>query len=160
MGDCKVLWIEDGALYELAHLAGPVYLEGGYELTVAENVSEAVTYIQNKEFDAIIVDIRLPPGENHQWIDLYEQAGQQKATASLGLKLLKSILNAKDAEIQLENLPSWLIPAKIGILTVESKNTLQQEIDKLGIQVFENKFAGMPDSMLLDIIVKICRSQN
>jgi hypothetical protein len=152
----KVLWVEDSALQELAYLAGPVYLDGEFDLIVALDVSEAMDHLQNTEFQAIIVDIRLPPGENREWCEIYEKAGQQKATASLGLRLLKTLLKTNDSEVKLDKPLVWLTPEKVGIFTVESNNTLQKALDELGIQVFQHKYADMPETILLDLVKKLC----
>lgn len=63
----KVLWIEDSALGDLAYLTAPLYMDGGYELVVAETVSEALSFLELGEFDAVIVDIRLFPGHRSEW---------------------------------------------------------------------------------------------
>jgi CheY-like chemotaxis protein len=152
----KILWVEDGALFDLAYLAGPVYMDGQYELTVAQNITEAIEFLQNGEFQAVIIDIRLPPGEDQQWNEIYKMAGRQKSVAHLGLKLLRSILGNKDAEIKLEKCPSWLTPDKVGVFTVETYGELRVALEELGIQVFQQKKANLPKTVLYDLIKRIC----
>ena len=152
----KILWVEDGALYELAHLAGPIYLDGDYELHVAEDVSGAIDIIQKEKFQTIIVDIRLPPGANKQWLDIYKRAGNQKAAASLGLSFLKTILGSSKAEVKIDNRPSWLTASMIGVLTVESSSELHSELEELGIRFYQRKSANMAETALLDIVKQIC----
>lgn len=153
----KILWVEDGALFDLAYLAGPVYMDGRYELTVAQNITEAVELLQRDEFQAVIVDIRLPPGEDQHWNELYKMAGRQKSVAHLGLKLLRSILGSKNAEIKLEKCPPWLTPDKVGVFTVESYSELHTALDELGIQVFQQKKASLPKTILYDLIKRLCQ---
>src|ERR1044072_1158818 len=103
----NVLWVEDGARFELAYLAAPVYMDGRYKLTVAQDVSEASHLVERIKFQALIVDIRLPPGEDNRWGELYGKVGGKKAAASLGIKLLRSMLHTEGAEVELDIPRSW-----------------------------------------------------
>src|SRR5574341_1077052 len=89
----RVLWVEDSARFELASFMGPIYASRKYELTLAEDATSAVRYLQTIKFDAIIMDIRLPPGKDHYWRELYGRAGSDKMTAQLGLEVLFWLLN-------------------------------------------------------------------
>jgi len=155
----KALWIEDGARFDLPYLAAPIYMDGQYDLIVAENVADSISQLQSKEFDAIIVDIRLPPGDDPEWAGLYKEAGYDKVAARLGLKLLYSILGSPDAEVKLEHRPSWITADKIGILTVESRAEMENDLKRLDIQVFRQKQAGIPETVLLDIIRLVLQQQ-
>jgi DNA-binding NtrC family response regulator len=74
MKKIKVLWVEDSARLDLPHLAAPIYMDGNYDLVVAETVSDGIAHIQNENFDAIIVDIRIPPGDDPRWIKQYHKS--------------------------------------------------------------------------------------
>lgn len=150
-----ILWIEDGARFDLPYLAAPVYMDGGYDLFVAETIADGITHLQRREFDAIIMDIRVPPGNNAQWNKIYKEAGRNKVTARLGLKLLYSLLNHPEAEIKLPARPDWITAKKIGVLTVESYPELKDHLDKLGITVYQQKHANIADVVLLDLIKQV-----
>ena len=124
----KVLWIEDGARYELASLCGPVFYKNTCDLTLAEDVSTAVDHLCADEWDALIVDIRLPPGVNRTWRRLYREAGSDKVHAQLGLKLLRWLLSG-DREVFDEGPPEWIRPERVAVFTVESRQEVGQHLD-------------------------------
>ena len=49
-----------------------------------------------EEFDAVVVDVRLPPGDDPYWKELHRKAGRDKVHAELGLQLLRWLLESKD----------------------------------------------------------------
>ncbi len=153
----KVLWIEDGARRDLPHLTAPVYMEGGYDLVVAEDASAGVRLLEQEEYDAIIVDIRLPPGDDPGWIRLYKRAGSDKVAARLGLQLLYAMLGSPRAEFHWEDRPAWITPDRIGVLTVEGQGELTSDLVELRIEAFrfQQKDAGAPDTVLLDLIRRV-----
>ena len=55
----KVLWVEDNAFSDLTALAGALYVTGDYNLVVASDASDGFRYLMQKEFDAVIMDIRI-----------------------------------------------------------------------------------------------------
>ena len=151
----KVLWIEDGALIEASQFVGPVYTSGKYDLTIALDISEGVRQLMNSEFDAIIVDIRIPPGDDKKWIKFYSQSAFNKIQARLGRLLLYSLLIPSEAKVPIENIPQWIEPNKFGVLTVESRDELEADLEKLGIKVYRQKTAVMPVTVLLELIEEI-----
>ncbi|MCX6579733.1 MAG: hypothetical protein NT166_06060 [Candidatus Aminicenantes bacterium] len=156
----KVLWIEDGAFVEISDVAGPVINNATtYDLHVAFNVADAVKKIQVSQFDAVIVDIRIPPGFDSEWENLYKKSGYNRINARLGINLLFSLLKPRDAAIKLKNIPRWISPEKFGIFTVEGKQEVKDDLEKLGIQFFEQKRAGIPNTILLGLIEKIINNQ-
>lgn len=155
----RVLWIEDGARHDLPELAAPVYMDGNYDLIVAESASEGESYMLGEKFDVIIVDVRLPPGDDPRWADLYRRAGSDKVAARLGLKLLYSLLGSPRAEVVPERHPLWVSPHRIGILTVESQTELEADLEELSIGVFTQKNAAMPETVLLDLIREVLSQQ-
>jgi CheY-like chemotaxis protein len=153
----RILWVEDGARFDLPHLAAPVFMEGNYDLCIVENVSDCITYLQHHVFDAVILDIRIPPGDDQRWITLYKKAGTDKVAARLGLKLLYSLVGLPEAEVELDNRPSWINADKIGVFTVESKRELDEHLQKLGIKVYQQKKADVSEIVLLDLIKQILK---
>lgn len=155
--DNKVLWIDDGAEIDLAHLATPVYLDGRYDLVVAKDVSEAIVCLESNEYQAVIIDIRLPPGKDKRWRDIHRYAAGQKIAANLGLELLRSILGATKAKVRLDPRPAWLSPDKIAVLSIESYKAIHEVLEELNIEAFQQKRAILTESALLDLINGICQ---
>ena len=151
----RILWVEDGARFDLSQFAAPVYMNGSYDLKIAENATDCLSYLESNEFEVIILDIRIPPGDGPDWIKLYRKAGNDKVAARLGLKLLYSMLVLPDAEIILVSRPSWISAEKIGILTVDSRKEVENELLNLGIQVYHQKKADVPVTILLDVINQV-----
>jgi len=145
-----VLWVEDSARFELRNLVGPVYTSGKYVFDLAEDVTAAIDHLQARRFDALIVDVRLPPGMNPAWKKLYQQKNS-KAQAKLGLKFLYWLL-AKDGAICPETPPQWIRSEQIGVFTVEPQNEIRSDLEILGIKAFKQKVAGLSDMILLEII--------
>src|SRR5262245_24310008 len=136
----RVLWVEDGARYDLHELAAPVYTSGRYELHIAEDATAAVSKLTHDEYRAVIVDIRLPPGRGPEWIPLWSRANRDKVRAQLGLQLLYAILLPQKAKIPCDPIP-WLTADRVAILTVESQSELREHLDTLGISCFTEKRA-------------------
>jgi hypothetical protein len=90
---------------------------------------------------------------------LHKEAGYDKIAARLGLKMLYSILGSANAEVKLENRPAWITSDRLGILTVESFPGLATDLGRLGISVFQQKTADVPDTILLDLIEKVIENQ-
>lgn len=154
----KILWVEDGALAELAYLAGPVYIDGRYDLFIAQNASDAVEALEGNEFNAVIIDVRLPPGKNKEWNTLYKRAAYQKESAKLGIELLTSMLKPEDSVIKIGNI-DWLTATKVAIFTVENKSDLQHVLNEFRVGVYKQKTANIPESTLIDIIKQITENQ-
>jgi len=153
---CKVLWVEDGARYDLVNMAAPVYMDGKYDLVIAEDASSGVDYVLKDTFDVIVVDIRIPPGIDRDWINLHKKSGANKVSARLGLDFLYTILGNQNAKINLgDKRPAWITPTKIGVLTVESELELAEHLERLQITVFYRKRAEMPEEILLKLIEDI-----
>lgn len=153
----KILWIEDQAFIDLAILTGLVYVRGNYDLIIAPDASEGIRQIMQREFDAVVVDIRIPPGDDPKWKELYTKFGMTKVTARLGLHLLHCLLAPEDknTKVKLRNIPPWITPTRFGILTVESEREVQDDLRKLNIQVFRQKTAEMTETTLLELIEEI-----
>jgi len=149
----KVLWIEDSARLELRNLTGPIYISGEYDMNLAEDATTAVRYLQTKEYDAVILDMRLPPGIDDYWIRVYRDRGEDKADARLGLELAYWLLNG-GTDFSAKR-PDWIKPQHVGVFTVENDPTLHGSLEYLKVKVFEHKTAGLPDTILIEIINRI-----
>jgi hypothetical protein len=153
----RVLWIEDSARFELRNLVGPLFFSGKYDFNLAEDVTTAMHFIRVKEYDALIVDIRLPPGIDSAWQKHYRQSGADKVHAQLGLKLLRWLFG-KESDIHPEKPPTWITPQRVGVFTVESPQEIQSHLKELGIQVYRQKTANLPDAILLELIDQLLQS--
>lgn len=153
----KVLWVEDSARLELRKLTGPIYISGDYDMNLAEEATSAVRYLQSKEYDAVILDMRLPPGIDDFWIRLYRERGEDKAYARLGLELANWMFNGHSGFPFPP--PAWVKPHHIGVFTVENDPALHARLNQLGISVYQHKTAGLTDTILIDIITKIMEQQ-
>jgi CheY-like chemotaxis protein len=152
----RVLWVEDAARYDLVNIAAPVYMDGKYDLVIAEDASSGVSFLLEDFFDVIIVDIRIPPGSNKEWIALHKQSGFEKMSARLGLEFLYAILRHPNARINLgNNCPAWITPDMIGVLTVESQLELDEHLKCLQITAYNQKRAEMPEEVLLKLIERV-----
>ena len=150
----RVLWIEDGAETEVPHLAGPVHTSGQFFLHEALNATEGLKYILKYSYEAVIVDIRLLPGENPSWRSIYRNKNQDTVQARLGLELLRTLLGHGDATLTLDSLPSWIAPSRFGILTVEEYSLLQDDFTTLGLPPshYRQKILSSDKFALLELI--------
>ena len=147
----KALWIEDSARLELANLCGPVFFHGRCDLTLAEDATTAVNLLLAEPYDAVIVDVRLPPGSDAHWRNHYRRTGSDKVSAQLGLKLLHWLLG-RDRSIYPAEPPDWIRPQSVGVFSVESRNEIDRYLDELRIETFQEKNADLPDTILNDLI--------
>jgi CheY-like chemotaxis protein len=163
----SVLWIEDGARYDLVDLAAPVII-GGYDLVVAENAADGITRLK-RQFEVIIVDIRIPPADptrskpledEEEWVRLYARSGNHKVSARLGRDLLYTILAHQEAKITRPAGLEWIRPEMIGILTVESYPEISEDLEKLGITAYDQKQAETSPALLLDLVERVLEQQN
>jgi hypothetical protein len=160
----KVLWVEDSARFDLASLLGPIYASRRFDLTLAENATAASAQLLRRRFDAIVVDIRLPPGEHPYWNNIFKSAGADRANAKLGLALLGWLFGAAvpGAPKPLGNgqsvprLPEWKVrPQQIGVFSVESRLEIGHTLEQVGVTIMHEKRPGLPDTILRQIIVEV-----
>ncbi len=154
----RALWIEDGARSELSHLSGPVLYDGRIELVLSEDLTTAVEYIREEEFDVVIVDVRLPPGDDPHWKGLHRRAGKDKVHAELGLQLLRWML-APHTSQDLAPPPDWVHPKRVAVFSVESKLEILSSLEELGVEVIQQKRADLPDTILRELIERILESR-
>ncbi len=153
----KILWIEDGAFVEVENLAGPVLITGEYDIDVALNASDAIKKIKclREGYDAVIVDIRIPPGLDTEWEKLSETLRRNKKGDRLGIQLLFSLLKPEEAEIKIKDIPAWISPDKFAILSVEGEREVKAELVPLGVDLFRQKETRMANTALLDLIKEV-----
>jgi len=154
----RVLWIEDAALLDLNYLVGPVFFDGTLDLSITMSATEGLRKLTSDEFECVVIDIRLPPGDDRRWIDLYNESGHNKAAAQLGLWLAQSVLRPRDekTKIRLDEVPRWLSPSRVGFLSVEPLREVKPFIDALQVSTYKEKSIDDGDA-LLDVIKSVLR---
>jgi hypothetical protein len=145
--------VEDSARLELRNLTGPIYISGEYDMNLAEDATTAVRYLLTKEYDAVVLDMRLPPGIDDYWIRIYQDRGEDKADAKLGMELANWLLNER-TNYPVKP-PIWIRSYHVGVFTVENDQSLHAKLEYSKISVFEHKVAGLSDTILIDIINRI-----
>lgn len=155
MAKRRVLWIEDSAFNENTMLATPVYLSGKYDLTIALTATDGYDALQRQEFDAIVVDIRISPGDDQRWVDTYYRSFESLKAARLGLKLLDVVLTGPKEQWR-ELLPATARdPERYGVLTVEGINELRHDLSRLGVSVYRDKGRSETPDTLLQMLEEI-----
>ena len=176
----RMLWIEDGARFELVEQMAPVYYSGEYIFHLAENVMDGINHLRsaerhNKPYDVVIVDIRLPPGEDEAWQGLYKRTIHGQVESQLGLILLYWLFGAdlqgkladferagnpnagKDIEARLAKMkssgmkPPRLDKKTVAVYSVEPPLLICPHLDYLGIKVYAQKSIDTPDDILLKL---------
>ncbi len=161
----KVLWIDPDVCSSLRMLTGHVYADGGYELSCVKNATDAVQKISENEYDIVIFNTMIDPGLDDNWIKIYSESWKNGRTTCLGLQLLYSLLQPEKEETKFlfPNIPSWIHPNKIGILTTEPVRTIKKFEKHLRILGIDPKIAyieleiTMPATILLDLIRRISK---
>ena len=152
----RVLWVEDSARLELSNLAGPVYFSGEVDFNLAEDATSAARLLLSEDFDVLIVDVRLPPGSDPIWSKHYRAAGADKVNAQLGLKLLYWLLG-RNTTLYSAPPPTHITPEKVSVFTVENRYEIQHDLEELGVELYFQKVADLPDTILLEIIERVLR---
>ena len=152
----KFLWIEDNARNDLKYLLGPIYMSGKYDPVVAPTVAEGIYRMKQLEFAAVIVDIRLLPGNDSDWESLYLKLGNEKGTSRLGLCLLYSLFNPRIDDVKIDGKPEWIKPERFGVLTVEDLGgDLGEALRSFGINVDQQKTTHTVNTTLLKMVEQI-----
>jgi CheY-like chemotaxis protein len=154
----RVLWIEDGAFAEMQEMSAPIYVSGKYDLVIAIDATEGLQQLRQeaKQFETIIVDIRLPPGTDAEFQKIYKDRNESRTASKLGLALLRRVLK----EGRKNGIPQHhRVSGKFGVFTVEGYTELQDELDDLDVSVYHQKMERHDRSKLRDIIEEI-RTKN
>jgi hypothetical protein len=159
----KFLWIEDNANTSLSYLMMPVYNSGKYDPVIALSVAGGLLHLWQTEFEAVVLDIRLPPGNDPKWEELYNRSGHNRGAAQLGLALLVALLRPQESPIDLGKRPPWLKPDRIkperfGVLSVESESDVTNKLKELGILVRLEKTAHTTPKTLLNMVEQIMQA--
>lgn len=151
----NVLWMEDNALIDLQEFTPAILLNNRYNLDFALDSSMAENMLKDKEYDVIIVDIRLMPGNGIKWNKLYNDKGGNHISARLGLWLMYGYLKPEESPIIIEDIPSWINEKIIGILTVEKLAELSPHLKILNIEDDQYRNKKSDPNILLELIEHI-----
>ena len=154
----KVLWIEDAAISALHLYLAPMYMSGLYETDIALNATEAVERLRSDRYDAVVVDIRIPPGTDPNWRKIYKHHNRDVKKARLGLLLIEGIFQAEYAEYVFQDPPDWVDPSRFGVLTVERQRDIQAALANVGVKVMHRK-DGQDGGELLKVVEYIIANQ-
>ena|ERR1051326_2680996 len=152
-----ILWIEDSALQENTILATPVHLAGKYDLILALSATEGLIKLTEREYAAVVVDIRIPPGDDDRWINMYYSLGGTNKAARLGLKLLEVVLGPPDEYWRDELSATARDSGRYGVLSVEGASELARELEPFGVAVCRDKGGGDDPDVLLTVIEEILK---
>ena len=144
----RVLWIEDGVTDNMSRLFAAAVANGAYDLTPATNATEGAAYLESEPFDAVVVDIRLPPGNGEQWVQLFSERRRSTAAARLGLWLVYAALRPTDQEVGLKAISLVNKNARFGFLTVEPENDLRRHLDRLKPCSYARKVPNDPKTLV------------
>jgi hypothetical protein len=162
----SVLWIEDGAAVEVPHQTSPLINSGRYNLMIAKDATEGIRVLKDpvQQFDVVIFDLHLAPGDDEELIRRYQAAAQRYEPGdSIGMSILIDLFDPSDNERhRVIDLPSWLTPNHVGLLTVEPGSNVIDKLQAMGIAAsfYVKKDADLPDTALKDLVDRIYRHRS
>lgn len=110
----RILWIEDEGKTEYLHYKVPM-IRAGHTVDIVVDATEAIHFLREKEYDAMILDLIIMEGNNFETNEEY-----------VGLGLLRRIVN--------QQIPNVIFnPSKIIVYTVIDNPKIHEEIRKLGV---------------------------
>lgn len=145
MTKARILWIEEEANDLLLDFTKH-FLRNGYVLEVVYSPDEAEKGIEGNAYDLIILDIRINPGLENEWVKMH-LAGEKR----LGLSLLKKMID-KDHGFK----------DKVVIFSNERYTDLKADLVRCGIpyeRFLRKKSAKVPEQ-LENFIAKFIKIQN
>ena len=154
----SVLWIEDQAYHELGALRTPVIMSSLYHLTIAVDGASAIENLRTNKFEIIIVDMRIPPGDDPIFTDIYYKNSDSKRHKEIGLLLLKRIFEKEDLNFLSDLLPYAYDSSRYGVLSIDNENEISDELKALGIKNYAHKSGAMSSKSLLNLILSIDKS--
>lgn len=156
-----VLWIEDEAFSALGKYRAPLELDGRFHTIFALNATDAVKIIYDpkSKFDAVIVDIIIPPGDSREWIDIYNDVSAEEERTHLGCHLLYSLFDPENARVKLKNIPEWVKPEKFGVASILIEEYIKDLCRRFNIQLYGNKSPNAPKTLVLNMVREILHIQ-
>lgn len=154
----RLLWIEDETQHEMQGFIGPLYAALKYDITIAKDASEALLELE-KQYDVVIVDIRIPPGEAKPLQTIYNKHDGDPSAAKLGLLLLRTLLGRVPYSKDEDYIPGAanlhpIDSSRIAVFSVEAED-LRQELKEMGITHVLAKRASLPRLALVELTDEI-----
>ncbi|MGB1250696.1 MAG: hypothetical protein ACPG8W_08810 [Candidatus Promineifilaceae bacterium] len=158
-----VLWIEDDATYNLQYVASPVIMNPHLDLTLAATVTEAVHQLTRKNYDAVVFDLRLPPGDFNEWISMKQYLNQVGEPPRLGLHLLLNLFQCAPDEklrVSIPQMTSQVDINRVGILSVDPLDDVGSMLQCTSFRAdnYRQKRAGMSSRILLNLVERLVQS--
>jgi CheY-like chemotaxis protein len=91
----RILVVEDHA--DTLRVLSRMLDHFGYETSIADSTSSALQFLQSKDFDVVLSDIRLPDGSGYDVVSQAKQKQQVKAVALTALNREEDIRRGKEA---------------------------------------------------------------
>jgi hypothetical protein len=154
----SVLWVEDGAIAEAKEFTIPVYNSGAYDLTIALTITDAIREMQARSFNAVVVDIRMEPGDLEPWKTLHSKAGNNKGNARLGLKFLHSLFRKGHDDIPLPPLKQEIALNRFGVLSIENSIDIEKEFPEFKQMIYKRKSVQCSKTVLLELVEAILKN--
>lgn len=153
-----ILWLED-QFEDFAPYRSALY-RAGYLVEFVPSVSGAIQKLREDNYTAIVLDIKVLPGEDNEWIKLDQKIREENPDSDpyLGLLLLRSLFpdkiedKHKKSEIIKLVPPIRINPKKIIVFSVVY--TKITEIRSFGIPVDQIIYKSASDTMTLPKLVK------
>ncbi len=156
----RILWVEDSARFDLAKIVGPIYRARRFHLSLAEDATSAVRMLSSNTFDVVVMDIRIPPGEDEFWIKRYQDNGSDASQAKLGLLVLRWLFDKSwEYRADLPQTPPWVNTVQFAVFSVERENEIGEDLKKLGIATYQEKVPGSGSDVLLKLIDRVLKNQ-
>lgn len=169
----RVLWIEDGALVEFPEYIAHFYARSELGLVLARDTTEGFEALRTADrdpYDAVVVDLRLPPGAGEPWGEIYLHHHSNPAAARLGLILLAVAFGRSREALGNKSLPKKLLESiaqiealnwsqsnqrRFGVLTVEESSEIKELLETIGIRHFRTKRVEAGPEVLLDLVLEL-----
>jgi len=140
MKKINLLWIEDESEDRLSERRAILQTSLEFNCTVARNATEGEYHVTRFDFDVIIVDLRLYPGNSKIWQEYHNDIHSLELSGRLGLLLIKNICNHYPA-----------FAKKMGIYTIERWVDIEKFILPAGItekQYLKKKTNDTPEDFM------------
>jgi len=129
----KILWLEDE--YEDLDTYLFALYRAGYLVDTVKSVSEAVRELREENYTAVILDIKVLPGDEEEWKNLDKKKRNENPgyDSYLGLELLRSLFSSEKAQVRIKP-PITINPRKIivfsGVSYKDDKEIISLKIPK------------------------------
>ena len=155
MEEDKILWLEDQ--HEDFDAYKSALFRSGYLVDSVRSVSEAEKKLRQEDYLAIILDIKVLPGDDPKWRELDESKRKKNPNfdSYLGMELLHSLFNSPKARVNIDP-PISIHPGRIIIFSVVYDKT--EEISALGIPEDQIIYKSSSDLSTLPQLIEKVRS--